>query len=382
MQPAEPVQRMCTVAEDEDITFWDETSYDNELVYEPNKRKRAIRAPVIKPSKKEKINKDEEILRFNFPFQVTTAHDLRPTASTKLVPHTAVDATGKSQHVNSKTSVGFATNTIGCITSQEKQNWLAALTVSESDVDVISAYTQGSAEWLRSRVGRITSSNFGAAMGINPFTNRRQLLKQLLWGGFHGNVATAWGQNHENVARTEYVENIEDEIRQQLAEQTALRATHDAIEEAGDGADSGVLDDDNILVSISIEETGLLITPERPWMGNSPDGIIHHTYKSGRKEKGLLEIKCPFKKQFYTPNPVPVYYYSQIQGTMGNLGLPWCDFVVWTPTGMQITRVLFDQTYWDEDMLPKVSQFYFDMYMPLAIQKQKGILPTNQIELI
>lgn len=382
MQSAETVRRLptdrkaiqlgCVVEKNESDTFWDETNYDDVLFYEPNKRKRAVRASIIKPSKKEKINKDEEILRFNFPFQVTTAHDVHPTASTKLVEHTASAAN----------TADFATNTKGCVTSQEKQNWLAALAVSESDVDVISAYTQGSAEWLRSRVGRITSSNFGAAMGINPFTNRRQLLKQLLWGGFHGNVATAWGQNHENVARTEYVENIEDEIRQQLAEQTALRATHDAIEEAGDGADSGVLDDDNILVSISIEETGLLITPERPWMGNSPDGIIHHTYKSGRKEKGLLEIKCPFKKQFYTPNPVPAYYYSQIQGTMGNLGLPWCDFVVWTPTGMQITRVLFDQTYWDEDMLPKVSQFYFDMYMPLAIQKQKGILPTNQIELI
>jgi predicted phage-related endonuclease len=259
---------------------------------------------------------------------------------------------------------------------------LAALAVSEQDVDVIAAYVQGSAEWLRSRVGRITSSNFGAAMGINPFTSRRQLLKQLLWGGFHGNVATAWGQNHENVARLEYIENIEDEIRQQLIVHEASALKTNEIDVPPKNNVSSILDDDAILISISIEETGLLITPERPWMGNSPDGIIHLTYKSGRKEKGLLEIKCPFKKQFYTPNPVPAYYYSQIQGTMGNLGLPWCDFVVWTPTGMQVTRVLFDQSYWDDDMLPKVTQFYFDMYMPLAIQKQKGVLPTNQIDLI
>jgi hypothetical protein len=76
---------------------------------------------------------------------------------------------------------------------------------------------------------------------------------------------------------------------------------------------------------------------------------------------------------------VPVYYYAQIQGTMGNLQLSWCDFVVWTPSGTQITRVPFDPVFWNDQLLPKVSHFYFETYVPLAIRKQKGLLATGKI---
>lgn len=220
-------------------------------------------------------------------------------------------------------------------------SWMARLQVTQTQADEIARLQQGSPEWLQSRVGRITASNFGAAMGINKYLSRNGLLRQLLWGGFTGNVATRWGQDHEDIARDEYI-RIKAEVC---------------------GRDN-----------VSVRETGLVINPERPWMGNSPDGII-----TLEQEEGLLEIKCPFKQTFYSPDPVPDYYYAQIQGTMGNLGLPWCDFVVWTPNGTQVTRVEFDQPYWENQLLPKVTEFYFQLYLPLAIHKENGTLQHGSI---
>ena len=115
-------------------------------------------------------------------------------------------------------------------------------------------------------------------------------------------------------------------------------------------------------------------------MGNSPDGIVELTYASGKKETGLLEIKCPFRKTFYA-DTVPPHYMAQIQGTMGNLSLPWCDFVVWTPSKTQITRVPFDPEYWSVLLLPNLTDFYFNQYVPAAVNKENGLLEEGVVEL-
>jgi putative phage-type endonuclease len=235
-----------------------------------------------------------------------------------------------------------------------RAEWMAQLNVSEAQVAVISSYVQGTPEWLASRVGRLTASNFGAAAKMNKYSSPRALLKQMLWGEFKGNAATRWGSAHEETARLEYIAVKQQEIS------------------------SG----SNALQSVEVEEVGLMINPERPWMGNSPDGIVVLTYESGAVERGLLEIKCPYKKEFYTPDPVPPHYYAQIQGTMGNLSLPWCDFVVWTPTGLQVTHVDFDATFWDTKLLPALSTFYHDMYVPLALAKENGALDDGCVDMV
>lgn len=226
-----------------------------------------------------------------------------------------------------------------------KEEWLARLHVTQAQADEIRVYEQGSELWLKSRVGRLTASNFGAASGINKYTSPRALLKQMLWGEFKGNAATRYGSAHEDTARNEYIQV-----------------------KRGEG------------VQLEVIETGLVINPVRPWMGNSPDGLIDMTRADGTVERGLLEIKCPYRQQFYSPDPVPSYYYAQIQGTMGNLQLPWCDFVVWTPTGIQITHVPFDQSYWETRLLPALTTFYFDMYVPLAVAKENGEVEEGDTE--
>lgn len=230
-----------------------------------------------------------------------------------------------------------------------REEWLQRLHTTQEQADEIAKLEQGTAAWLRSREGRLTGSNFGAAAGMNKYTSPRALLKQMLWGEFKGNAATRWGSAHEDTARDEYVVLKRSEVAAQN-------------------------------ISVEVEQMGLVINPERSWMGNSPDGVIVLRHADGRVERGLLEIKCPYRKTFYTPDPVPSYYFAQIQGTMGNLGLPWCDFVVWTPTGIQVTHVPFDAAFWDAKLLPALHTFYFDLYVPLALDKENGLLEEGCVE--
>jgi hypothetical protein len=336
-----------------------------------------------------------------FPFNVQFSYDSTPT------PRGPASSTSSGKRV-----CGVAPSAGACAEGDDEESvqrrqtaWLDRLRVTADDVLRISQFVQGTAEWLKSREGRITASNFGAAAGLNPYMSPRALLKQLLWGGFRGCEATRWGQQHESTGKAAYLHHKREEFgidsRTDHPDSTSVDGATpaavvvdvttpnlDGLDGDGDGngdtARTGATaraDGDDFVTRIEVEDTGLVINPERPWMGNSPDGIIHVTYQSGRTDRGLLEIKCPFKKTFYTPDAVPVYYYTQIQGTMGNLGLSWCDFVVWTPTGTQITRVPFDDVFWTEKLLPKVSDFYFKLYVPLAIKKEQGLLPNGQVTL-
>lgn len=228
---------------------------------------------------------------------------------------------------------------------------LERLAITPEQSAAISAIPQGTQPWLDARKNRLTASNFGAAVGMNRYKSPRGLVKDMLWNTFKGNQATRWGSEHEDIARDAYVAKMQADI------------------------DAGV----GPYTSIRVEETGLHVNPERPWLGSSPDGVVHVTTRDGGAHKFLLEIKCPFRKQFYQP-PVPVYYNCQIQGVMANMDLPYCDFVVWIPGDLQITRVDFDTEFWNSTLFPKLDSFYHTMYLPAAVAKHNGLLGQGEID--
>jgi len=97
-----------------------------------------------------------------------------------------------------------------------------------------------------------------------------------------------------------------------------------------------------------------------------------------------LEIKCPSKKPY---DEIPWIYYDQIQFGMFNLGLKWCDFYAWTPhagtkLGKQYAltwlkmhdlrknpeRFAFNERYWNEELYPKLENFYMNKFLPEAIK--------------
>jgi len=230
---------------------------------------------------------------------------------------------------------------------------IKALNLTKQQSDDIARIPQGTDAWLAARKNRLTASNFGAAIGMNRYSSPTNLLRSLLWNTFKGNTATRWGNDHEKVALDAYVAKMRADIAMGNSPYT----------------------------SIEIEETGLFVNPDHPWLGSSPDGVVHVTTKDGESHKFLLEIKCPFKKSFYSP-PVPSHYNCQIQGVMANMSLPYCDFVVWIPGDMQITRVEFDTEFWNQTLLPGLKTFYSNRYLPALVAKANGLLEHGDTEIV
>lgn len=69
---------------------------------------------------------------------------------------------------------------------------------------------------------------------------------------------------------------------------------------------------------------------------------------------------------------------AQIQGQMEIVDRDWCDFAVWTPEGLKVTRVLRSEEYW-QWMLVKLAEFwgYVQMDVPPPRAKRKPIPPST-----
>jgi hypothetical protein len=239
------------------------------------------------------------------------------------------------------------------VTDAEKAAFVDKMRVTDEDIVRILNVPQRTQEWLDARDGRATGSNFGSMHGTHPYSSPKNLVREMLWKKFKGNAATEWGSKMEEVALAAYVRE--------------MRARHGILDLAGfeSAAASGK--------TFWVETPGLVVNKEHPWLGTSPDGIVHDDHVVG-----LLEIKCPFAKKVYPK--MPPYYLDQVQGIMGLMKLPWCDFVVWTPTEMQITRIPFDEHYWTTDLFPALRAFYFDLYLPMRIRRDRGLLAPGRIE--
>jgi putative phage-type endonuclease len=250
------------------------------------------------------------------------------------------------------------------------------------------ALEQRSPEWLAARVNRLTASNFGSAAGLNPYCKPEDLLVQLLFKSFEGNEATAYGTKFESVACEQYVASIGDDIIYSRVLQNPLELP-------------------------KWRDSGLSINPRWPFLGASPDGImttqafssiVPVNYRCAvAPEHGLqqtifdparglvsmpvwspptenpheylLEIKCPFRKRLY--GPIPPYYYAQIQGCMQILDLPYTHFYVWTPNKASIDCFPKNQGFWDSVLLPRLTAFYFDRFVPAVVMQSLELLDTS-----
>jgi putative phage-type endonuclease len=230
------------------------------------------------------------------------------------------------------------------------QAYVEEMKVTAEDVVRVMNTPQRTPEWIKYRSNRMTASNYGSAAGHNPHSKPRQLLMSLLWDTFKGNAATEYGTKNEPVAAKVFETFALSHAKKQNA------------------------DDD-----MSFYYPGLIICQKEPWLAVSPDGLpCIKNKKTGKNIRYLLEIKCPFTKKLY-PH-IPHYYFDQIQGIMGILQLPYCDFVVWTPEKTQIRRYNFDSEYWTKVLYPRLHQFYFEEYLPRLILKKEGKLKQGELE--
>ncbi|XP_047246219.1 uncharacterized protein LOC124883253 [Girardinichthys multiradiatus] len=131
----------------------------------------------------------------------------------------------------------------------------------------------------------------------------------------------------------------------------------------------------------TVERRGLVLCPDHPWFGASPDGILDSAQ--------LLEIKCPLKSamslaEFITcPNgdirrleggnyvilPNGQHgYYLQVQLTMMCLRLESCKLVIWAPTEHLEFDISFDKDFTDAQM-KHLENFYFSHMLPTLVNE-------------
>lgn len=206
---------------------------------------------------------------------------------------------------------------------------------------------QGSCKrWQEERHLRLTASNFGRV--ILRRSNYEKLAEEILYSKLPNTIPSLeWGRMHENDAFTAYLENYFHPSGNQ-----------DKIRKAG------------------------FYIGDPSFIGASPDGIIE---REGSIHK-IIEIKCPFsfrnssveeactKNEFYCTMEDDLLhlkrthsYYYQIQGTMGITGAVQCDFIVWTTISMKVETISFDKTLWEDVMLPKLCEFYYNNMLPFVV---------------
>lgn len=179
---------------------------------------------------------------------------------------------------------------------------------------------QRTPEWFAARVGRITGSNAGAALGMNPYKSPDDLIRQMVRdhhgapSEFVSNIATEYGNTHEPLAMMEF---------------------------------AGV-------TGIFPDEVGLLVHPKHEWLAASPDGVV--------EQRAVVEIKCPFslrsaKEPVFKACAEQPHYYAQVQMEMACAQVSECYFFQWAPNGHSLEIVDFDAAWWDENFI-KLHDFY------------------------
>lgn len=205
--------------------------------------------------------------------------------------------------------------------------------------------------WFRVRRYRLTASYFGEVFRRKIVTPPDALVVRLLQQQKISSPAIEWGVKHESIAIEQYV-----------------KYQHS----------SGHPD-------LSVSAVGFHVCPSHPCLGASPDGGVYDpAYPT--KPYGLLEIKCPYRYRDMTPlqacSDSSFYcsmssinssssvlkkthpYYCQIQGQLAICDRPWCDFVVYTPKGLSVERINFDSNFWNNELLPKLLDFYNNCIAP------------------
>lgn len=167
------------------------------------------------------------------------------------------------------------------------------------------------------RTGRITGSRIGAILGLNPYSTRSDVLREMVREShgaereFKGNEATRYGEAHEPDALAAY--------------------------EAREGV-------------MTYGGGELLIHPVHDFLAVTPDGLVG--------DDGMIECKAPFRGTYTHWNEKP-YYEAQMRLQMECAGRAWCDFVVWRDGEIAVSRIERDAT-WLPSVLPALEQFMAD----------------------
>lgn len=167
--------------------------------------------------------------------------------------------------------------------------------------------TQGSEEWYRLRLGKITGSCFSKLLGGNG-AKEKYLYDRA------NEIVTGCRSDSDNFTNVHMRRGIdfESEAKSQYVMKTFS----------------------------SVEEVGLMQLGD--YVACSPDGLID--------EDGLIEIKVPDSNNYFRQmleislkgnNAIPHEHYVQMQFYMYVCGREWCDYVLYNPQHVINNKELF-----------------------------------------
>jgi len=153
---------------------------------------------------------------------------------------------------------------------------------------------QGSPEWLASRLGRPSASNFGRLVtgSGKPSSSAESYINEMIAERLTGRSKPFYTNEHMERGNA-----LEPEAREAY----------------------------EFITEFEVVETGFILHDSEEF-GCSPDGLV--------AEQGGLEIKCPSDSvhvSYLRAGKVPSKYYQQVQGCLWITGREWWDFMSYHP---------------------------------------------------
>ena len=195
----------------------------------------------------------------------------------------------------------------------------------------IPQHPQRSKEWFDQRKNKLTSSDAGTALGINPYQKPVELLFKKCGAGkdFIGNEATLYGQKYEEEAIEMYCKAMGKKNHEfGLISWDEVDRTND--HHALDNYPNGI-----------------------SWMAGSTDGIAEDL--KNYEDLIVLEVKCPYRRKIVY-GKCPKYYYPQVQLNMAILNIEKADFIEYKPSKgnqpmeLNIVRIHRDRDWFDRNV--------------------------------
>lgn len=181
---------------------------------------------------------------------------------------------------------------------------------------------QGTEEWLAARIGKITASRIGDVMakgkGGKPSTTRANYLADLVCERTTNDPTPDVFQNWHTKRGTE----LEPDARNEY----------------------------EIKRNVTVRTAGLVIHPQFPFSGASPDGLIG--------DDGLVQFKCPIPAvhlEWLTSRRVPSEHIAQMQWEMACTGAKWSDFVSYCPRFPEHRQLFVKRLLRDDALIAEIA---------------------------
>ena len=196
----------------------------------------------------------------------------------------------------------------------------------------------GNRAWEEEREWRLTASKFGAICKATQRRNMLTLATSILHPPKLKSDAIVHGQAQEENAAKKFTE----------------------------------------VTGLDVKKCGLFIDEKYSYLAASPDGIVG--------EEALLEVKCPFTQRNSKISGSNLHlfpmlekkdgqlklkrthdFFFQIQGQLNICKKKLCHFVIYTFEDIYIEKIEVDGEFYAEKMLPHLSKFWEDHYLPRIV---------------